>query len=84
MVEGGAKVISSILAECLGDQLVLTIAPKFFGCNGVQAVGTLNTDQSVTKPCLTNVEVEQIGDDLVVWGNLARDGTIQTAGNDAL
>lgn len=77
MVEGGAKVISSVLADCLGDQLVLTIAPKFFGCNGVHAVGTLDTTRSVSRPCLTNVEVEQIGDDLVVWGNLALDGTGQ-------
>ena len=73
MIEGGSKVISSVLADCLGDQLVLTIAPKFFGRNGVRAVDTLNCARSISRPCLTNVEVEQIGDDLVVWGNLALD-----------
>lgn len=71
MIEGGSKVISSVLADCLADQLVLTIAPKFFGRNGVRAVETLNCVHSIYDPCLTNVEVEQLGDDLVVRGNLA-------------
>ena len=71
MIEGGAKVISSVLADCLVDQLVLTIAPKFFGRNGVRAVETLNCVHSIDDPCLTDVEVEQLGDDLVVRGNLA-------------
>ncbi len=74
MIEGGSKVISSVLANCLGDQLVLTIAPRFFGKNGVRAVATLNCIRSLSMPCLTDVEVEQLGDDLVVWGNLALDG----------
>ena len=78
MIEGGSKVISSILAERLGDQLVLTIAPKFFGRNGVRAVETLNCVRSLSRPCLTNVEVEQLGEDLVVWGNLAFDDAGQT------
>jgi 3,4-dihydroxy 2-butanone 4-phosphate synthase/GTP cyclohydrolase II len=73
MVEGGAKVICSVLAARLVDQLVLTIAPRFFGRSGVSAVETLNCAQSVTS--LTNVEVEQLGDDLVVRGNLACDET---------
>lgn len=75
MIEGGSKVICSVLAECLGDQIVLTIAPKFFGRNGVHAVGTLDCARTISWPCLTNIEVEQHGDDLVVWGNLALDGT---------
>jgi riboflavin-specific deaminase-like protein len=78
MIEGGSKVISSVLTECLGDQLVLTIAPKFFGRNGVRAVETLNCVRSLSEPCLSNITVEQLGDDLVVWGNLARDDTADT------
>lgn len=77
MIEGGSKVISSVLADCLGDQLVLTIAPKFFGKNGVRAVDTLNCVRSLSQPCLTNVAVEQLGDDLVVWGTLATDDADQ-------
>jgi riboflavin-specific deaminase-like protein len=78
MIEGGSKVISSVLTECLGDQLVLTIAPKFFGRNGVRAVETLNCVRSLSMPCLTDITVEQLGDDLVIWGNLARDEPVHT------
>ena len=77
MIEGGSKVICSVLSDCLGDQLVLTIAPKFFGRSGVRAAETLNCARPISKPCLTNVAVEQLGDDMVVWGTLARDDTGQ-------
>jgi riboflavin-specific deaminase-like protein len=82
MIEGGSKVISSVLAHCLGDQLVLTIAPKFFGQNGVHAVAALNCAGSLSTPCLTNVTFEQLGDDVVVWGNLAPAGPAKSAGKD--
>ncbi len=82
MIEGGSKVISSVLAQCLGDQLVLTIAPKFFGQNGVRAVATLNCVRSLSTPCMTNVTFEQLGDDLVLWGNLAPAGSALLAGKD--
>jgi 3,4-dihydroxy 2-butanone 4-phosphate synthase/GTP cyclohydrolase II len=75
MIEGGSKVICSVLADCLGDQLVLTIAPKFFGRSGVRAAETLNCVRPISKPCLTNVAVELLGDDMVVWGTLALDDT---------
>jgi 3,4-dihydroxy 2-butanone 4-phosphate synthase/GTP cyclohydrolase II len=68
MIEGGAKVISSVLAERLGDQLVLTIAPKFFGRNGVNAVEDLNCVRPTSIPCLAHVEYERLGDDMLVWG----------------
>jgi GTP cyclohydrolase II len=77
MIEGGSKVISNVLADCLADQLVITIAPKFFGRSGVRAVETLNCVHSIYDPCLKNVEVEQLGDDLVVYGTLAPDKTDQ-------
>jgi riboflavin biosynthesis pyrimidine reductase len=79
MIEGGSKVISSVLAECLGDQLVLTIAPKFFGRNGVRAVEALNCVRSLFRPCLSNIAVEQLGDDLVIWGHLAREEAAHAA-----
>lgn len=73
MIEGGSRVISSVLAECLVDQLVLTIAPVFFGQNGVRAMATLDCSRSISKSCLTNVVIERLGDDMVVWGTLALD-----------
>ena len=77
MIEGGSKVICSVLADCLGDQIVLTIAPKFFGRNGVRAAETLNCTEPECGPYLTNVEIEQLGDDMVVWGTLTLDKTGQ-------
>ncbi len=82
MIEGGSKVISSVLAHCLGDQLVLTIAPKFFGQNGVRAVAELNCVGSLSTPCLTDVTFEQLGEDVVVWGNLAPTGSIRSTAKD--
>jgi GTP cyclohydrolase II len=80
MIEGGAKVISSVLAESLGDQLVLTIAPKFFGRSGVRAVETLNCVRPTSRPCLTDVEYERLGDDMLVWGRLVLDNSVAADG----
>lgn len=71
MIEGGAKVITSVLAEQLGDQLVLTIAPTFFGSKGLRAVEGLEGVWLESRPRLTNVEVERVGSDLVIRGNLS-------------
>jgi GTP cyclohydrolase II len=79
MIEGGAKVISSVLAGHLGDQLVLTIAPKFFGRSGVRAVETLNCVRPTTRPCLTDVEYERLGDDMLIWGRLGLNDADDTA-----
>ena len=78
MIEGGSKVISSVLSQCLGDQLVVTIAPKFFGQSGVRAAAALNCVRPLSTPCLANVTFEQFGEDLVVWGNLAPAGSGDT------
>lgn len=71
MIEGGSKVISSVLAQRLVDQLVITIAPIFFGQNGVRAMETLDCTRSIHESCLNDITVEQIGNDMVVWGTLA-------------
>jgi 3,4-dihydroxy 2-butanone 4-phosphate synthase/GTP cyclohydrolase II len=69
-VEGGAKIITSILAADLADQVVLTIAPQFLG--GVRSVESLFGRGPNRRPELTDVVCERIGDDLVVQGNLLR------------
>ena len=60
-----------MLAELLFDNLLITIAPFFFGRNGVRAMESL--DCSLSSSCLTNVMIEQFVDDIVVWGTLAHD-----------
>jgi GTP cyclohydrolase II len=107
MVEGGARLITSFLAEQLVDGLVLTIAPTFVG--GLHAVGDLDQARpghsearraernaslshktetlrhstaqgdafgsstlSRTKsfPRLRDIHHQQLGDNLIVWGDV--------------
>jgi riboflavin biosynthesis pyrimidine reductase len=70
MIEGGAKIITSVLADELADQLVLTISPQFLG--GVRSVEPLCGRGRSDRPELANVFCEAIGTDLVVQGELLR------------
>jgi 3,4-dihydroxy 2-butanone 4-phosphate synthase/GTP cyclohydrolase II len=70
MVEGGASVITSFLAQGLVDLLVITIAPVILG--GLRSVetGLQFIPDNPTHPRLVQVEYEQYGQDLVVVGLL--------------
>ena len=70
MIEGGAKIITSILADELADQLVLTISPQFLG--GVRSVEPFCGRGRSDRPELANVFCEAIGNDLLVQGELLR------------
>jgi GTP cyclohydrolase II len=65
MVEGGARVIASFLRQQLVNQVLLTIAPCFVG--GVPA---LSTPLVGNFPRLRDMQVELLGEDLIVWGTL--------------
>ncbi len=64
LVEGGAGIITSFLAERLVDRLVLTIAPVYLG--GYHATGTLLQPF----PYLRHIQYNQLGPDLIVTGDL--------------
>jgi riboflavin-specific deaminase-like protein len=66
MIEGGARLITSTLKERLADQLVLTIAPRFFG--GVHAVGSMQHIEPALRPMLKTVCFECLHGDLVAHG----------------
>jgi 3,4-dihydroxy 2-butanone 4-phosphate synthase/GTP cyclohydrolase II len=72
MVEGGARVISTFLRLRLVDRVVLTISPVFLG--GLRAVGqdvfAAQSGSPGLYPRLEEMGVEQLGGDLIVWGNL--------------
>jgi riboflavin-specific deaminase-like protein len=70
MIEGGAKIITSVLAGELADQLVLTISPQFLG--GVRSVESFAGRGCDRRPELTDVFCERIGSDLVVQGEFLR------------
>jgi 3,4-dihydroxy 2-butanone 4-phosphate synthase/GTP cyclohydrolase II len=62
MVEGGASVIASFLAQGLADRMLVTIAPII--------VGGLHMDEGrLPNPAyVKNTGFERLGEDLVVWG----------------
>ncbi len=66
MVEGGAKVITSVLASRIADQLLLAIAPRFVG--GLRAVNPTQAWEQM--PQLHDVHYQVMAGDLVVWGQL--------------
>lgn len=69
MVEGGARIITSFLARQLADHLVLTVVPRLVG--GVHAVGNLGQFAPACLPGLRHMGQLRLGEDLVVWGDLA-------------
>jgi riboflavin-specific deaminase-like protein len=66
MVEGGARVITSVLASQIADQLLLAIAPKFVG--GLRAVNPTHARQQM--PQLHDVHCQLMEGDVVLWGHL--------------
>jgi 3,4-dihydroxy 2-butanone 4-phosphate synthase/GTP cyclohydrolase II len=69
MVEGGARIITSFLRERLADLLVLTISPMLVG--GLHAVDNLGETDPALFPRLSRARCERLGEDLVLWGELA-------------
>lgn len=69
MVEGGARIISSLLAQQLADRVVLTIAPLFVG--GLNVLhGWQRPLQAPQLPRLRHLRYQRLGDDMVVYGDL--------------
>lgn len=66
MVEGGAAVITSFLAQALADRAAITIAPVFIG--GLRAPEALPD----IMPELTGVETHRLGKDLLLTGSFIR------------
>ncbi|MCB8949194.1 MAG: GTP cyclohydrolase II [Ardenticatenaceae bacterium] len=65
MVEGGASIITSFLAEQLVDRLVITVAPLLVG--GLNAVGDLNGHGL---PQLKNPQTKWLGKDMILSGDV--------------
>ncbi len=69
MVEGGARIITSFLSERLVDFLVLTVPPTLVG--GLHAVDSLGGSDPAHFPRLRHPGSEWLGEDLILWGDLA-------------
>jgi 3,4-dihydroxy 2-butanone 4-phosphate synthase/GTP cyclohydrolase II len=69
LVEGGARVITSLLARRLVDRLVVGIAPVMIG-SGTGAVGDLGTAGIADGLQLTNRSVHAVGAEVVLAGDI--------------
>jgi GTP cyclohydrolase II len=71
LVEGGAKVITSLLASGFVDRIVVGVAPKIIGA-GTEAVGPLGVSRVADGIELTNRSVHMMADDLLVAWDVRR------------
>lgn len=69
LVEGGAGIITAFLRASLVDRFVVCIAPKVLG-RGIEGVGDLGIAHLAGALALADVQVERVGDDLVVDARL--------------
>ncbi|HZD71145.1 MAG TPA: GTP cyclohydrolase II RibA [Actinomycetes bacterium] len=69
LVEGGARVITSMLRERLVDRVVVAVAPILLG-RGTEAVGDLGTNLVADGLRLLNRTVHELGSDLLLAGDL--------------
>lgn len=71
MVEGGARVLTSFLAEQLVDYLVVTVSPLILGgLPALQLPGSYLKDGEVLR--IEKMNAEPVGEDLVLYGYLQR------------
>src|SRR5919108_376125 len=67
LVEGGSRIITSMLAERLADRLIVAIAPTIVG-SGTEAVGDLSIHRIAHGVRLANRSVHVLDDDvLLAW-----------------
>jgi GTP cyclohydrolase II len=77
LVEGGARVLTSLLRERLADRVVVAVAPLLLG-KGTEAVGDLGTGLVADGLRLANCTVHQAGPDFLIAGDL--DGSAPRGG----
>jgi 3,4-dihydroxy 2-butanone 4-phosphate synthase/GTP cyclohydrolase II len=72
MIEGGARIITSVLRDLLADLLVVTISPAFVG--GLPAIESCPDPDQIRMPRLTNLGLQMLGSDIIVFGELHSNG----------
>lgn len=70
LVEGGARLITSVLRMRLASRLVVCVAPTILGA-GIEAVGDLNVRHMDEALLLEHVTYRSLGEDVIVDGELA-------------
>ena len=73
LVEGGSRVITSLLEAGVVDRLVVAVAPTIIG-QGTEAVGALGITSVADGVKLANRAVHLVGDDILVSGDVVPSG----------
>lgn len=69
LVEGGGAIITSLLSRRLVDRVAIVIAPRIVG-TGLDALGNLGIDHMGHALTLDDLQVEAVGEDLLVQGSV--------------
>lgn len=69
MVEGGSRIITNFLLGRLANAMVLTIAPVLL--NGLRGVRDMGEAQPDCAPRLSECNYKRLGQDIILWGDLA-------------
>jgi diaminohydroxyphosphoribosylaminopyrimidine deaminase/5-amino-6-(5-phosphoribosylamino)uracil reductase len=72
LVEGGARVHARFLAEGLVDRVVVFVAPKLAGADGIPLLAGPGPARMADAVRLDEVQVERVGDDVLVQGRPVR------------
>jgi diaminohydroxyphosphoribosylaminopyrimidine deaminase / 5-amino-6-(5-phosphoribosylamino)uracil reductase len=70
LVEGGAELYGTFLRERLADELILFLAPKLIGSQGLSWSGELGVKMMAEALHLKQVTFEQLGEDLLLQARL--------------
>jgi GTP cyclohydrolase II len=70
LVEGGGRVITSMLSSAVVDRLIVSVAPKIIG-QGTEAVGALGTSTIKDGIALSNRSMHVLADDVVFSWDVA-------------
>lgn len=74
LVEGGGQVHGALLAAGLVDDVVLFVAPKLVGAGGVPLLDVPGPTTMAAAWRLTAVSTRRVGDDILVAGDVLRNG----------
>jgi GTP cyclohydrolase II len=74
LVEGGGRVITSLLRAAAVDRVVVSVSPTIIGA-GIEAVGPLGTGRVVEGIRLSNRSVHLAGDDVLLGFDVAASAT---------
>jgi diaminohydroxyphosphoribosylaminopyrimidine deaminase/5-amino-6-(5-phosphoribosylamino)uracil reductase len=72
LVEGGGVVHGAFVQAGLADELVLFVAPKLIGADGVPLLGTAGPAKMAEAWRLSQVSTRRLGDDILVVGDVLR------------